>query len=204
MPRNLRRSETLWGAFILVMAEVFSGSARIPLTSTTWPRNLTDALPNSHLSGLRVTPVAASHSMTVVNRVSCSFASVPKMRTSSIMHTTPRRPSNTSLMRFWKSSGVLDIPKGSFLKQTSPNGVMNVVRCCDSGANGICQKSLFASSLLKILPPASWARVSSTFRMGCTSRRTLSLSGFKSTQMRIAPDRFGTTTIPARTRMWAR
>ena len=45
--------------------------------------------------------------------------------------------------------------------------------------------------------PESCASVSSTFGRGCTSLRTFSFSGFKSTQIRIAPSLFGTTTIPA-------
>ena len=45
------------------------------------------------------------------------------------------------------------MPKGSLLKQYLPNGVIKVVRGRDSGANGICQNPLLASSLLKIVAP---------------------------------------------------
>ena len=67
----------------------------------------------------------------------------------------------------------------------------------DSGAKGICQKPLLASSLLKMVAPARSARVSSTFGIGCGSRRTFSLSGLRSTHILTSPDRFGTTTMPA-------
>ena len=56
---------------------------------------------------------------------------------------------------------------------------------------------LFASNLLKILAPASCARVSSTLGNGCTSLSTLSFSSFRLTQMRMAPSFLGTKTIPA-------
>ncbi len=51
---------------------------------------------------------------------------------------------------FWKSSGVLEIPKGSLLKQWCPRGVTKVVRTWDSGSSGICQNPLLASSLLHL------------------------------------------------------
>ena len=67
----------------------------------------------------------------------------------------------------------------------------------DSSANGICQKPLLASNLLKTAAPANCAKVSSTLGIGWTSRSTLSLSGLRSTQMRTAPLGLGTTTMPA-------
>ena len=47
------------------------------------------------------------------------------------------------------------MPKGSLLKQKRPYGVIKVVRRRDSVANGICQKPLLASNLLKTLAPES-------------------------------------------------
>ena len=83
---------------------------------------------------------------------------------------------------------------------------MKVVSGRDSLARGICQKPLFAStcSLLNRVATASWARVSSTLGIGWTSRSTLSLSAFESTQILTSPDFLGTTTIPAHrhTRGW--
>ena len=107
-------------------------------------------------------------------------------------HSTPGRPDRISL-----TSGALDIPNGNLLKQNRPYGVTNMVNSLDSSANGICQNPLFASSLLNIAAPVSWARVVSTFGIGCTSRRTFSFSGFMSTQICTAPEAFGTTTIAA-------
>ena len=43
------------------------------------------------------------------------------------------------------------MPNGSLLKQYRPDGVMNVVSKRDAGERGICQKPLFASSLLNSL-----------------------------------------------------
>ena len=83
------------------------------------------------------------------------------------------------------------------MKQYLPNSVINVVRGLDSLASGICQNPLFASNLLNIMAPASLARVSSTFGIGCASLITLVLSGFRSTHTRHAPEVLGTTTIPA-------
>ena len=47
----------------------------------------------------------------------------------------------------------------------------------------------FARTLLKILAPASCARVSLTLGNGCTSLSTFAFSGFRST---LAPSFFGT------------
>ncbi len=69
-----------------------------------------------------------------------------------------------------------------------------MVSNCDSG---ICQNPLLASNLLKILAPAIWAKVSSTLGIGWISLHTSSLRGFRSTQIRIAPDFLGATTMPA-------
>ena len=74
---------------------------------------------------------------------------------------------------------------------------MNVVSRHDFLASGIHQKPLFASSLLETAVPDNCAKVSSTFGSGCTSRRTLSFNGSRSTQILIAPSFLGTTTIPA-------
>ena len=89
------------------------------------------------------------------------------------------------------------MPKGSLLKQYRPDGVMNVVSRREGWLRGIYQKPLLASSLVKNFAPVSWARVSSTLGRGWTPLRTLSLRGLRSTQIRIAPDFLGTTTIPA-------
>ena len=55
----------------------------------------------------------------------------------------------------------------SLLKQYRPKGVMKVVKCIDVAAKGICQKPLFAFSLLNTATPANWASVSSTTGKGC-------------------------------------
>ena len=119
------------------------------------------------------------------------------MTTSSIRHRTPGSPSSNRFILRWNNSGALEMPNGSLLKQYLPNGVMNVVRYFDSSASGICQKPLFASSLLNSVAPDSCAKVSSTLGIGWVSRNTHSFKGFRSMQIRMSPDRLGTTTIPA-------
>ena len=49
IPMKRLSSETLLGGFIFKIAEVLSGSARIPLPSMTCPKNLMDGFPNWHL-----------------------------------------------------------------------------------------------------------------------------------------------------------
>ena len=71
---------------------------------------------------------------------------------------------------------------------------MKVVRSRKLSASGVCQNPQLASSLLKTVAPASCARVSSTVGKGCTSCKTLSFSGMKSTHMQTEPD---FTTMPA-------
>ena len=118
--------------------------------------------------------------------------SLPDTRISSMR---PSSPVGTCIL-FWKCSGALDIPKGSLLKQYLPYSVMKVVSNRDFLESGICQNPLLASSLLNTLAPVSCASVNilSTWGRGWTSRRTLSLRGFKSTHI---PFFFGATTIPA-------
>ena len=59
------------------------------------------------------------------------------------------------------------------------------------------QKPLLASNELNIFAPVNCANVSSTVGRGCTSHCTFSFNGLRSTQMRIVPVFFGTTTMPA-------
>ena len=89
------------------------------------------------------------------------------------------------------------MPTGILLKQYQPKGVMKVVSNCDSLASRICHYPLLATNFENIVAPASKAKVSSTHGRGWTSRNTLSFSFFISTQILIAPDYFGTATIPA-------
>ena len=110
---------------------------------------------------------------------------------------TPSWPWRISFIRHWKCSGALEMPKGNFLKQQRPNGVIKVVRCQELYSREICQNPQLALSLLKTVVPASCARVSSTLGSGCSSRSTLSFRGLKSTQILTDPDFFGTTTMPA-------
>lgn len=98
---------------------------------------------------------------------------------------------------FWKSSGAQEIPKGSLLKQYLPNGDINVVSSLDFSARRICQKPMLASSLVNTYALRNWTRVSSTLGNGCTSRKTLSFNGLRSTQILMDTDFFGATTMPA-------
>ena len=74
---------------------------------------------------------------------------------------------------------------------------MKVVRWRDESASGICQNPLLASSLLNMWASDSCPRMLSTVGRGWTSRSTLVLSGFRSTQMRTDPSGLGTATMPA-------
>ena len=113
---------------------------------------------------------------------------------SSMRQSTPGSLSSIIDLRRWNNSGALVIRKGSLLKQYLPYGVIKVVRRWDSALS-----ALFASNLLKRVAPVSCARVSSTWGIGNVFQRTFSFRGFKSTHILTSPDRFGTTTMPART-----
>ena len=67
---------------------------------------------------------------------------------------------------FWKCLGADLIPKGRWLKQNMPNGVIKVVSFADPGERPICQNPEFASSLLNTVAPANCARVWSTLGKG--------------------------------------
>ena len=71
---------------------------------------------------------------------------------------------------------VLEIPKGSLLKQYLPNGVRNVVNSWDSVSSEICQNPLFVSILENTVVPDSCDKVVSTFGSGWTSLSTFSFS----------------------------
>ena len=124
--------------------------------------------------GLRVRPAAWIFVKAAFKRLSCSCWVWTKMSTSSMWHSAPSWPARIWFILRWKCSGALLIPKSSLLKAYLPSGVMNVVRLCDSSDSGICQKPQLVSNLLKIVAPASWACVTSTFGKGWTSRSTLS------------------------------
>ena len=155
IPKNLQSSGTFSGGFIRRMAEVLSGSARMPLPSMMCPRNFSSVRENSHFSGLRVAPVDSIRLRTALIWLSCSSWSLPKTRTSSIWHTKSSRPLRIADIHFWKCSGALEIPNGSLLKWKRPNGVMKVVRRHDDFSRGICQKPLLASGFEKTLAPVS-------------------------------------------------
>lgn len=165
----------------------------MPSLPTMWPRNFIERLWNSHFLGLSVTPAAYSHSNVVFKRKSCSFWFAPNMMTSSIRQRTPGRPSSSWHILLWNNSGALEIPNGSL----SPKWGYECREVSGFACYGICQYLLLASSLLNRVTPESWARVSSTLGIGWISLRTHSFKGFKSTQIRMSPDRLVTTTIPA-------
>ena len=140
-------------------------------------------------------------SNTAYSLESCSAVLVPYTRMSSAWQSTPGRPVRMSFIWAWpwNTSGALLIPNGSLLKQNRPYGVIKMVNSLDSVASGICPNPLLASSFLKIIAPVSCARAVLTLGIGCmcTSHNTCSLRDFMSTQIRTAPEAFGTTTIAA-------
>ena len=100
IPINLLlRSDMFSGRAISTIADVLSGSARIPFLSMMCPKNLTLLCLNLHLSGFNVTPADWIRFSTAANRDSCSSLLAPKISTSSIWQRTPLRPSKIALMR---------------------------------------------------------------------------------------------------------
>ena len=125
---------TVVGACISRIALVLSGSAQIPVSLITCPRNLTLVFPNSHFCAFKVTPAACMHFNTASSQASCSALVLPNTRTSSIWQTTASRQVRMRDILFWKCSGALEMPNGSLLKQKRPNGVINVVSNREAGA----------------------------------------------------------------------
>ena len=119
-------------------------------------------LPELALFGVESTPACQIFSSVAVSLASYSWISLPKISTSSVWQSTPSRPLRMLLIRFWKCSGELDIPKGTLSQQYLPNGVMKVVSNFESLLSGICQNPLLASSLVKNRALVIWVRVSST------------------------------------------
>ena len=72
---------------------------------------------------------------------------------------------------------------------------MKVVRREDSSDSGICQNPALASSLEKILAPASCPKVCSTDGSGCFSLITDLFSSVRSVQILTRPVLLGTTTM---------
>ena len=107
---------------------------------------------------------------------------------------TPGTPSSTLFIIFWKISGALEIPEGSWLKQYCPKGVIKVVSSLEDFARGTRQNPLLASSLENSFAPESWARVSSTCGIGCVSWRTFSFSGLRSTHIWTPTDFYHSST----------
>ena len=148
-----RNSAIFWGGFIWRRAVVLAGCARTPSLLMICPRNLSRSFANSLVWVISVTTAASVHSSAAISRASCSSLVCPNTSTLSIRHRTPSSPWRILDILFWNSSGALDIPKGSLMKQYRPDGVMNVVRWQDSFSRGICQNPLLAQSLLKSVAP---------------------------------------------------
>ena len=72
---------------------------------------------------------------------------------------------------------------------------MKVVSGLESSASRIYQNLLFISSLLNIVAPDNCASVVSTLGIGCTSRKTLLLRGFRSMQIHTVAVSLGMITI---------
>ena len=86
--------------------------------------------------------------------VACSMVSpYPTTRKSSATTWTPTRPSTTSRIRRWETSGAEPKPNGTRLKQYRPKGVWNVVSRLDSLYIWMCHIPFLASSLVNTLAP---------------------------------------------------
>ena len=130
------------------MAFVFVGSACIPCSSMTVPRNFTEVLKNWHFSTLSVMPASCRQCSVAVSHLSCSSWSAPWTRMSSIWHITPSTSIRISDIVSWKISGAELMPKGRQSKQHRPKGVTNVVSSFDSSSRGSCQNPLLVQSLV--------------------------------------------------------
>ena len=179
IPINLHSSVTEDCDVIAKIAAVFRGSGEMPCH----PRKVIWVWENWHFSAFSVTPALFIRLMHCPKSPIMLPGVAPNTRMSSTWHNTPGRPDRMLLMWCWKTSGALDIPNGSLLKQKWPYGVIKVVSNQDSLTSGICQNPLLASSLVNIVAPVSCARVVSTLGIGCTSCKTFSFRGFMSTHM---------------------
>lgn len=119
IPSSLRTPLTSDGVGSLAKASTFSGSGLIPCALTTTTRNLTWFAENVHFLRFSLIPASSKRYNTCLRRWSCSCCGAPKTRMSSIMLTTPSRPSRILLICRSKYSGAEQIPKGSLWKQSS-------------------------------------------------------------------------------------
>ena len=110
IPRNLHSSCISVGFALCFTADTLLGSGRIPSFPTSWPRNLTLALENSHFWQLDVTFSSWSLSKTASSLSSYSAWLPPYTTVSSIWHSTQGRPSRILCILFWKCSGAEEIP----------------------------------------------------------------------------------------------
>ena len=90
-----------------------------------------------------------------------------------VVHLAPLTPARMDDILRWKCSGADVMPNGRCLKQYRPNGVINVVRCEDSFANGICQNPEFTSNFVNTFAPVICANVWSTAGSKCFTANAL-------------------------------
>ena len=145
-----------WGVTIFRMALTFLGLTCTPSELMSIPRNSTDGFENSHFSSFRVRLASWSLWWVASQCWLCSPTDMLYTRISSIWQRAPSVLSRTCMIRFWKCSGVELIPNGRRLKHNLSNAVMSVVSLADNGDKPICQNPELASSLLKMVAPASW------------------------------------------------
>ena len=107
-------------------------SADMPSLLVMCPRNLILDCSNEHFSRLSAAPSSSICLSVSFSLLSCSSVILPKTMTPAIWHKTPSSPFSIVFMRFNKSSGALEMPKGSLLNQYHPNGVIKVVSGRDS------------------------------------------------------------------------
>ena len=183
------------------IAFTFAWSGFSPSSVATCPINGTLVCRKCSLPALR-TRFSLSHLLRKATRfsscffVACSMVSpYPTTRKSSATTSTPTRPSMTSCIRRWKTSGAEQILNGSHLQQYRPKGVWNVVSRLDFLSILMCQNPFLASSLVNTLAQFNRVATSSIVGSWYFSRCTALFKSFGSKQIRTFPLGFTTVII---------
>ena len=136
------------GRGISTIALTFSGSGFRPSVVSRCPWNGTSLAFNSSFWLLSLMPF---YWHLLINRSklpSWSASFVPWIRTSSAMHLTPGRPSNSWWRCFWNISLETLTPKGNRSQQYRPYGIAKVVSMLDSSSSSRCQNADAQSTLV--------------------------------------------------------
>ena len=133
------------GLSISKIALDFCGSILIPSFVSSCPIKVTFFRRNLSFSGFRATPMQRHLSRNFRSfrswskLASSSVFPTPYIKISSVMSSTPSRPSRVWLTLFWKISEETDKPNRSLHQRYLPNGVAKVVRRLQFSSRLQCQ-----------------------------------------------------------------